>query len=94
MLFLCEACGWKAVSDEKNTNLTPLKNDTLSSKKYRCPGCGRALTPRNCKDPQGDLNQKIKSEQAKEDNKKWLEESLTFQKEFAERCKDDENQPS
>jgi hypothetical protein len=51
------------------------------------------MTPRKCKDPQAELNAKAKSDKVKEENKKWMEESVAFQKDFAERCKDEEDQP-
>lgn len=83
-IFLCEPCGWKIVSDIESVGLTPLNSDTLSNKKYRCPNCGRAMTPRKCKDPQSELEAKNRSEQIQQENKKWMEDSISIQKAFKE----------
>ncbi len=92
-IILCEPCGWKTVSDTDGINLTPLNSDTLSNKKYRCPNCGRAVTPRKCKDPQSELENKNKDEQVKRENKKWMEESIALQKAFKEET-DEQDQPA
>lgn len=91
-ILLCEFCSWKTISDLTDTSLYELKSDTLSNKKYRCPKCGRAVAPRKCKDPQAEIDRAKRDEKIKLDNKKWMEESVEFQKGFLEETKDDENQ--
>ena len=80
-ILLC-GCGWKRVSDLSDKDLTEIKNDTLSSKKFRCPLCGFTVTPRKAKDPQADMDRIQKDKETAEENKKWLEDSLKRQNEF------------
>lgn len=81
-LVLCEYCGWKRVCDPENPGIPALDNDTLSSKKLRCPGCGRGVTPRPAADPQSDLDRKAKDDRAKAEYDSWMEKSVEFQRSF------------
>lgn len=81
-MLLCN-CGWKKISDLKgDVGAVELKNDTLSNRKFRCPRCGFAVTPRKTKDPQFDLDRAKKDMETENQNKKWLEESVEKQIEF------------
>lgn len=80
-IFLCN-CGWRKVSQIENCGLLELKNDTLSSRKFRCPSCGFSITPFKTKDPQYEINKKNIEKEIEEENKKWLEESSEKQAEF------------
>jgi DNA-directed RNA polymerase subunit RPC12/RpoP len=88
-IILCASCGWKTVSDRDSIGLVEIKNDSLSSKKYRCPGCGRAVSPRNFSDPQKDQDNKKNEEKMKEENEAWLQENLDFHKSFMEETSDE-----
>ncbi|NBT57282.1 hypothetical protein EBT16_00700 [bacterium] len=84
VIVLCSACGWKRISDRDDVGLCELNNDSLSSKKYRCPGCGRAVSPRKFSDPQGDQDRKNKEESIKKNEEKWRQENLDFHARFME----------
>lgn len=88
-MLLC-GCGWKKTTDLKNEELYELKSDTMSSRKFRCPSCGMAVTPRPAKDPQSELDARIRNEKIVEENKRWLEESAKDQEEFLKETKDAE----
>lgn len=88
-IFLC-GCGWKLVSDIEGSGLIELKNDTLSNRKFRCPLCGFAITPRKTKDPQSEIEKSRIEKEMIEDNKRWLEDSLKKQAEFIKEIKDGE----
>ena len=81
-ILLCEFCGWKKIAELDSSEIKELKNDSLSSRKFRCKKCGRAITPRSIKDPQKEVNLKSKELSLQEENKKWIEEALQFQNEF------------
>jgi len=83
-IFLCQACGWKRVSDLDNSGLTELGNDTMSARKFRCPKCGRAIAPRQAPDPQSDIDLKAKEERTKSENEAWMLQHTEFQKSFLE----------
>lgn len=89
-IVLCVSCGWKTVAEENEIGLKELKNDTLSSKKYRCPGCGRAISPRKFGDPQKEQDRKENEDRMKKENEKWIKENLDFQKKFAEEATDEQ----
>lgn len=91
-LLICEFCGWKTVSEPERSGLYELKSDTLSNRKWRCPKCGRAVTPRKCKDPQAEIERKKKEDILKMDDEKWMEENVAFRKDFMEK-NDDEDKP-
>jgi len=89
-ILLCN-CGWKAISDLRDDiGIVELKNDTLSSRKFRCPSCGLAITPRKMKDPQSELDRERMDHEMAEENKKWLEESIEKQAKFIQEMKDGE----
>lgn len=89
-LLLC-GCGWKMISDLKGeVGAVELRNDTLSSRKFRCPSCGFAITPRKTEDPQADMDRKKKDQSMAEENKRWLEESVEKQAKFIKEMRDGE----
>lgn len=89
-LLLC-GCGWKSISDLKGeVGAVEINNDTLSSRKFRCPSCGFAVTPRKTKDPQAELDRARKDVEIAEENKRWLEDSVEKQIEFIKEMKDGE----
>lgn len=89
-ILLCSWCGWKRISDLNDTDLKELKNDTLSSRKFRCQKCGRGVAPRPIKDPQKELELKNQETTIEQENKKWIEEILQFQEEFRKENDTDE----
>ena len=66
------------------SGLLELKNDSMSSRKFRCPGCGMAITPRPFQDPQRDLELKFKDEKIKKENEEFVAEANEFRRKFAE----------
>jgi hypothetical protein len=88
-ILLCDYCGWKKVFEPDEPGLYELKSDTLSNKKFRCLGCGRAISARPFKDPQGEADRKLKETKMEEENKKWIEEHIQFQEKFLKE-RDDE----
>jgi predicted RNA-binding Zn-ribbon protein involved in translation (DUF1610 family) len=90
-ILLCQSCSWKIVSDLSDSGLHELKNDSMSSRKFRCPNCGRAVVPRGVSDPQKEQDRKAESERLKEENKKWMEENIRFQNNFVKEKDDNEN---
>jgi hypothetical protein len=89
-LLLC-GCGWKRISDLKeDIGIVELKNDTLSARKFRCPSCGFAVTPRKTKDPQLELDRARRDREMAEENRRWLDESTEKQAEFIKEMKDAE----
>ena len=89
-ILLCSWCGWKRISDLTDPDLKELKNDTMSSRKFRCLKCGRGIAPRPIKDPQKELELKNKETNIKEENKKWIDEVLQFQDDFRKEKQIDE----
>lgn len=83
-ILLCSSCDWKIVSDLSDTTLHELKNDTMGGRKFRCPRCGKAVSPRLAPDPQSDLDRKKEEDRLRHQNKKWMEENIQFQKNFNE----------
>lgn len=83
-LFLCEPCGWKKVCNLEMSGLKEMSNDSMSSRKFRCPSCGRGISPRKLSDPQGELDRREKEEAMKSEYKDWLDKSMEFQAKFAE----------
>jgi predicted RNA-binding Zn-ribbon protein involved in translation (DUF1610 family) len=90
VIILCSSCGWKRIADGDKIGLAELKNDSLSSKKYRCPGCGRAVSPRKFSDPQEEQDRKNKEEIMKKSEEKWRQENLDFHARFMEETENDE----
>lgn len=88
-ILICEFCNWKVISELENLNLYELKSDTLSNKKYRCPRCGRGITPRKTKDPQSEIEKDNEENRIKKENEKWVEENIKFQIDFNKKEKDD-----
>jgi predicted RNA-binding Zn-ribbon protein involved in translation (DUF1610 family) len=87
-IFLCSKCGWKRVSGLEDSGLIELKNDTMSSRKFRCPQCGLAITPRPCQDPQSELERKFEEERLKRENESFIADSDEFRKKFVEETSD------
>lgn len=83
-IVLCQYCDWKFVGDLDNSDLIELKNDTMSSKKYRCKKCGRAVTPRPAKDPQQEVDRKIEEEKINQEKQNWIQENIDFRSKFLE----------
>ena len=81
-MFLCSSCGWKKVCQIEDSGLFELKSDTMSARKFRCPGCGRAICPKASSDPQFDLNMSMEEDRIKRENEAFIEESEQFQKDF------------
>ena len=90
VILLCSSCGWKRISDEGNIGLKELNNDSMSSKKYRCLGCGRAVAPRKFKDPQEEQDRKNREEMMKKNEEAWRQENLDFHSSFMEEVGDGE----
>lgn len=90
VIILCSFCGWKKIADKEKIDLYELKTDSLSSKKYRCPGCGRAVSPRKFSDPQREHDKKNEEESMKKNDEKWRQENLDFQVRFMEETKNEE----
>lgn len=90
VIILCASCGWKKVADKDETGLTELKNDSLSSKKYRCPGCGRGVSPRKFGDPQKEHDRKREEEKMKDNDQKWKQDNLDFHVRFMEEIGDEQ----
>lgn len=88
-IFLC-GCGWKSVSCLEDSGIVEIKNDTLSNRKFRCPSCGFAITPRKTKDPQADIEKAIKEKEMAEETKRWLEDSVQRQVNFIKEMIDGE----
>lgn len=87
-ILLCE-CGWKRILGEDLDDApVELGNDTMSARKFRCPSCGFAITPRPAADPQSELDRRLREEKMAEENRRWLEESKRSTKEFMEKIKD------
>lgn len=84
VILLCSACDFKKVCALEETGLVELKNDSMSSRKFRCPWCGRAVAPRKFPDPQADLENKAKEERLKVDHEAFVGESIEFQRKFSE----------
>lgn len=83
-IILCASCGYKKVCEPEDTGLVELKNDTLSPRKFRCPGCGRAVAPRSFPDPQSELEGKAKEERLKAEHEAFVGEAMDFQRRFSE----------
>jgi DNA-directed RNA polymerase subunit RPC12/RpoP len=83
-IVLCQYCGWKFVGDVENSGLVELKNDTMSSKKYRCQGCGRGVVSRFAKDPQQEVDRKIEEEKMNQEKQNWIQENIDFRSKFLE----------
>lgn len=89
-ILLCDYCGWKAISDFKNTDIHELKNDTLSNKKYRCKKCGRGVCLRKFQDPQSELDKKIQEEKSKKETEDWIIENMDYRKNFLKEIDDEQ----
>lgn len=82
VILLCSSCGWKLVCDNDCPGLTEVKTDTLSARKFRCKGCGRAIAPRKFPDPQAEANMKANEERLKSENEAFMSETMDFQNKF------------
>jgi len=81
-LLICD-CGWKRTSNlDGFKDVVEIKNDTMSSRKFRCPHCGLAMTPKKVKDPQSEFEKIKKEREVEEENKRWIEESIRKQATF------------
>lgn len=89
-ILLCQSCSWKLVSDLSDSGLVEIKNDSMSSRKFRCPKCGRAVAPRSIKDPQEEHDRKAETERVREENKRWMEENIRFKTDFMREKDDDQ----
>jgi hypothetical protein len=87
-ILLCQHCGWKRVCDPDAPGLLELKNDSMSSRKFRCPGCGRAIAPRKHPDPQSEVDRKIKDARMKEENEAFIKSAIDFSANFAKESED------
>lgn len=83
-MLLC-GCGWKMVSDLSETGLYEVRNDAMGPRKFRCPVCGFAVTPRPTKDPQSEADRKAAEIKVAEEDRRWLEESARERAEFMEK---------
>lgn len=83
-IILCQYCGWKFVGNLENCGLRELNNDTMSCKKYRCPECGRGVSPRMAKDPQREVDRKLEEDKMNLEKKAWIQENIEFRKNFSE----------
>ena len=90
VMLLCSHCSWKKVCELENTGLYELKSDSMSSRKYRCPQCGRAIAPRKFPDPQSDADRIEYENRIKAENESFLEENAEFQKNFLKEVSEDE----
>lgn len=84
LIFLCSSCGWKRVSAEGQSGLVELANDSMSSKKFRCPSCGRGIAPRKFSNPQADVERVASEEAAKSEHERWLDMTMDYQRSFLE----------
>jgi DNA-directed RNA polymerase subunit RPC12/RpoP len=89
-IILCEYCGWKRVGDPESFGLHELKNDSMSGRKFRCPGCGRGVVPRPTQDPQHELDTRIREERSKLEYEEWMEKSRESQRNFT-KSKDEQD---
>jgi hypothetical protein len=87
-IFICESCDWKKTCGIEESGLRELKSDAMSSRKFRCPGCGRAMTPRGAKDPQSDIDRKLDDEKNRKENNKWMHDAIQFQSNFLKETED------
>lgn len=83
-IFMCSFCAWKKVATIEDSGLHELSNDSMSARKFRCPSCGRAITPRKFLNPQAEVEKKASEEAMKSEHEKWLESSMDYQKSFIE----------
>lgn len=90
VIILCAYCSWKRICDFDNIGLHELKSDSMSSRKFRCPGCGRAIAPRKFPDPQKEVELAAKEDKVKEDNEAFIIEHAEFQRNFLKNMKEDE----
>lgn len=81
-MLLC-TCGWKRVSAlDSLEDVVELHNDTLGARKFRCPSCGFAVTPRKSKDPQSEVDKLRLEQEMERENRRWLEDSAEKQVKF------------
>lgn len=88
-ILLCSHCGWKVISGPEFTGLKELKNDSMSSRKFRCEKCGRGVSPLRFPDPQSELDRKAKEERLKSENESFMDEAMEFQRSFREKENDE-----
>ena len=90
VILLCSHCSWKRVCEIEDAGVYELKSDSMSSRKFRCPGCGRAIAPRNFPDPQKDLDIEAREERIKSENEAFLVDHEEFQKKFVKEVEENE----
>lgn len=90
VIILCSHCSWKRVCDVDDIGLHELKNDSMSSRKFRCPGCGRAVAPRKFPDPQREMELAAKEERVKAENEAFMAQHAEFQKNFLKNVEENE----
>jgi DNA-directed RNA polymerase subunit RPC12/RpoP len=89
-LLFCDYCNWKKISNLEGDDVLELKNDSMSSRKYRCLNCGRAVSPKKIKDPQKEMEKKAKEQSLKKENEKWAEDNFKFKENFLNEDVEDE----
>jgi hypothetical protein len=90
VILLCSHCSWKRVCEIDDCGLYELKSDSMSARKFRCPGCGRAIVPRKFPDPQKDLERAAREERIRSENEAFLIDHEEFQKKFVKEVEDNE----
>jgi transposase len=83
-IFLCSSCGWKKVCGMDDSGLREVSNDTISSRKFRCPSCGRAISPKKFPNPQSEMDKTAAEKSMKLELEAWMAESAEFQSKFIE----------
>lgn len=81
-IFLCASCGWKKVCRMEQSGLHELRTDAMSSRKFRCPSCGRGIAPRKFPDPQSEADRQSEEDSMKAQYEEWLGRSMEHQREF------------
>lgn len=81
-IFLCGSCGWKKVCRLEQSGMHELRSDTMSSRKFRCPSCGRGVAPRKFPDPQSEADRQSAETNLKIEYEDWLDKSMDHQREF------------
>lgn len=74
----------------EDTGLHELKSDSMSSRKFRCPGCGRAIAPRKFPDPQREMDLASEEKRIKEENEAFIIEHAEFQRNFLKEIEENE----
>lgn len=83
-IFLCSSCGWKKVCGLEDSGLLETSNDTMSSRKFRCPSCGRGISPNKFQNPQAEVDRAAAERSMKSEMDAWMAKSAEFQRKFIE----------